>query len=97
MESIDEVPKPHEFAAKVRLKKGGLFDEFEERFEEHDHDAPASAHHRDNNMRAAIVPVAADAAVSVPVIVGLLLARTFGWLWMDPLAGLIGAVIIANW
>jgi len=48
-------------------------------------------------MRAAVVHVMADAAVSVLVIVGLLLARAFGWLWMDPLAGLIGAVVIANW
>ena len=55
------------------------------------------AHHRDNNMRAAVVHVMADAAVSVLVIVGLLLARTFGWLWMDPLAGLIGALVIASW
>jgi len=39
----------------------------------------------------------ADAAVSVLVIAGLLLARAFGWLWMDPLAGLIGAAVIANW
>jgi cation diffusion facilitator family transporter len=64
-------------------------------FEEHDHGD--GAHHRDNNMRAAIVHVMADAAVSLLVIVGLLLARTFGWLWMDPLAGLIGALVIANW
>ncbi|ASL45234.1 Cadmium, cobalt and zinc/H(+)-K(+) antiporter [Burkholderia sp. AD24] len=28
---------------------------------------------------------------------GLLLARAFGWLWMGPLAGVIGAVVIANW
>jgi cation diffusion facilitator family transporter len=68
----------------------------------HDHDHPHShhgngAHHRDNNMRAAVVHVAADAAVSVLVIVGLLLARAFGWLWMDPLAGLIGALVIASW
>ena len=55
------------------------------------------AHHRDNNMRAAVVHVMADAAVSVLVIVGLVLARTFGWLWMDPLAGLIGALVIASW
>jgi cation diffusion facilitator family transporter len=48
-------------------------------------------------MRAAFVHVLADAAVSVLVIVGLLLARAFGWLWMDPLAGLIGAAVIANW
>jgi cation diffusion facilitator family transporter len=62
-----------------------------------DHDHTDDMHHRDNNMRAAIVHVMADAAVSVLVIAGLLLARTFGWLWMDPLAGFIGAVVIASW
>jgi cation diffusion facilitator family transporter len=74
-------------------------------FEEHDHDHTHDhlhdhghgAHHRDNNMRAAIVHVLADAAVSVLVIVGLVSARAFGWLWMDPLAGLIGACVIASW
>jgi cation diffusion facilitator family transporter len=65
--------------------------------EEHDHDAAHRAHHRDNNMRAAVIHVLADAAVSVLVIVGLLAARTFGWLWMDSLAGFIGALVIANW
>jgi cation diffusion facilitator family transporter len=64
---------------------------------EHDHPHGHGAHHRDNNMRAAVIHVMADAAVSVLVIVGLLLARTFGWLWMDPVAGLIGAMVIANW
>lgn len=64
-------------------------------FEEHDHaHGPA---HRDNNMRAAVVHVFADAAVSVLVIVGLLLARAFGWLWMDPSAGIVGACVIASW
>jgi cation diffusion facilitator family transporter len=65
--------------------------------DDHDHDHADDMHHRDNNMRAAVVHVMADAAVSVLVIVGLLLARTFGWLWMDPLAGLIGALVIASW
>jgi cation diffusion facilitator family transporter len=64
-------------------------------FEEHEH-AHGSAN-RDNNMRAAVVHVIADAAVSVLVIVGLLLARAFGWLWMDPLAGIVGAFVIASW
>jgi cation diffusion facilitator family transporter len=63
---------------------------------EHEHRGHA-AHGRDNNMRAALVHVAADAAVSVLVIAGLSLARLFGWLWMDPLAGLIGAAVIASW
>ena len=48
-------------------------------------------------MRAAVVHVFADAAVAVLVIVGLLLARAFGWLWMDPLAGIVGACVIASW
>jgi len=62
-----------------------------------DHDHADDMHHRDNNMRAAVVHVMADAAVSVLVIAGLILARTFGWLWMDPLAGFIGALVIASW
>jgi cation diffusion facilitator family transporter len=64
---------------------------------DHDEDHAHDETHRDNNMRAAVIHVMADAAVSVLVIVGLLLARTFGWLWMDPLAGMIGACVIASW
>src|ERR1700721_1782645 len=64
--------------------------------DDHDHDHADDMHHRDNNMRAAVVHVMADAAVSVLVIAGLLLARTFGWLWMDPLAGFIGGRGIAR-
>jgi cation diffusion facilitator family transporter len=95
LESSEEIPEPHEFVATIRLMQAGL--EFREAFAEHDHGASGGAHHRDNNMRAAIIHVIADAAVSVLVIAGLLMARAFGWLWMDPLAGLVGAVVIANW
>src|SRR5215469_864074 len=65
----------------------------------HDHSSQnsQSAAHRDNNMRAAIIHVLADAAVSVLVIVGLLLGRFLGWTWMDSAAGLCGAVVIAAW
>ena len=59
-------------------------------------DVVGRAHH-DNNLRAAVIHVMADAAVSMLVIAGLLLARTFGWLWMDPVAGLVGAFVIASW
>jgi cation diffusion facilitator family transporter len=65
--------------------------------EHHEHSHEHGATGRDNNMRAAIIHVMADATVSVLVIVGLLLARAFGWLWMDPLAGIIGACVIASW
>ena len=101
LESRDEIPEPHAFLATVRLMQAGQAQERELEFEEHEHEDAhhhdAGAHHRDNNMRAAVVHVMADAAVSVLVIVGLLLARAFGWLWMDPLAGFIGALVIANW
>jgi cation diffusion facilitator family transporter len=91
LESIEEIPEPHAFVAHVRIAD----EEHSVVFEEHEH-AHGKAH-RDNNMRAAVIHVMADAAVSVLVIVGLLLARAFGWLWMDPLAGIIGACVIASW
>jgi cation diffusion facilitator family transporter len=95
LESRDEIPEPHAFLARIRATEAGQRHEGELEFEEHDHGD--GAHHRDNNMRAAIIHVMADAAISVLVIAGLLLARAFGWLWMDPLAGFIGAMVIANW
>lgn len=97
LESSEEIPEPHEFEARIRVAQAGHMQEFEVAFAESDHGVSSGAHHRDNNMRAAVVHVVADAAVSVLVIAGLLMARTFGWLWMDPLAGFIGAIVIANW
>ena len=90
LESLAIIPEPHAFAARVRIGAESYATVFEEH---HGHDATG----RDNNLRAAIVHVIADAAVSVLVIIGLLLARAFGWLWMDPLAGIIGACVIASW
>jgi Co/Zn/Cd efflux system component len=91
LESRDEIPEPHAFKATVRIGEHN----YPVVFEEHEHAQGSTA--RDNNMRAAVIHVIADAAVSVLVIAGLLLARTFGWLWMDPLAGIIGACVIASW
>jgi cation diffusion facilitator family transporter len=91
LESVEEIAEPHAFTAYVRMGQ----QDYPVVFAEHEH-AHASAH-RDNNMRAAVIHVMADAAVSVLVITGLLLARTFGWLWMDPLAGIVGAAVIASW
>ena len=72
--------------------------------DDHDHghppthdDEPHGATVRDHNIRSAYIHVIADAAVSVLEIVGLVLARAFSWTWMDPLAGIIGALVIANW
>ena len=94
LESVETIPEPHQFIANVHIGECEYPVAFEEH--EHGHDGHGAAH-RDNNMRAAIVHVVADAAVSVLVIIGLLLARAFGWLWMDPLAGIVGACVIASW
>jgi cation diffusion facilitator family transporter len=70
-------------------------DHGEEAEEPHDHGAHGA--HRDHNLRAAFIHVAADAAVSVLAIVGLTAARFLGWMWMDPMMGIVGASVIALW
>ncbi|ANC43448.1 CDF family Co(II)/Ni(II) efflux transporter DmeF [Pandoraea pnomenusa] len=95
LESKDDIPEPHAFRAIVRLPDGEHEIEFEEH--EHGHDDAQAAANRDHNIRSAYIHVIADAAVSVLAIIGLLLARAFDWVWMDPLAGVIGALVIANW
>jgi cation diffusion facilitator family transporter len=95
LESVEEIPEPHAFTAHVHVAWGTDIRTYSVRFEEHEHVHGAA--HRDNNMRAALIHVIADAAVSVLVIVGLLLAGAFGWLWMDALAGIVGACVIASW
>ncbi|HZK98416.1 MAG TPA: CDF family Co(II)/Ni(II) efflux transporter DmeF [Caulobacteraceae bacterium] len=93
LESLEAIPEPHAFTARLRI--GDV--ERDITFAEHDHGPGHGASHRDNNMRAAIIHVLADAAVSVLVIIGLTLAWAFGWLWMDALAGIVGACVIASW
>ncbi len=65
----------------------------------HDHDHHEHQHHghHDLNLRAAYVHVASDAAVSLLAIVGLLAGRQFGWVWLDPVMGLVGSFVIAKW
>lgn len=91
LESASEIPEPHGFDVLINLPDA----EHTVTFKEHDHDDHVDT--RDHNMRAAYIHVIADAAVSVLAIIGLLLAKSFGWLWMDPLAGIVGALVIANW
>ncbi|MBW8790002.1 CDF family Co(II)/Ni(II) efflux transporter DmeF [Rhizobium sp.] len=58
------------------------------------------AHHAktsDNNIRAAYLHVIADALTSVLAIAALTLGSLYGWLWLDPLMGIVGGLVIANW
>jgi cation diffusion facilitator family transporter len=60
----------------------------------HDHEHPAG---RDNNLRGAYLHVLADALTSVLAITALLLGALFGWSWLDPAIGVLGALVIARW
>jgi len=62
----------------------------------HSHD-PGHHHHHDHNLRAAYLHVLADALTSLLAIVALLTGKAFGWVWMDPIMGIVGAVIISRW
>jgi cation diffusion facilitator family transporter len=61
---------------------------------DHDHD---HAHHQDINMRSAYMHVLADAATSVLAIVALLGGLLWGAAWLDPVMGLVGAVLVTVW
>ncbi len=58
----------------------------------HDH-----RHHQDLNLRAAYVHVLTDAATSVLAIVALLGGMLYGWNWLDPVMGIVGAALVALW
>ena len=96
LESVEEIPEPHAFTVRLGLTHSGHVHAHEVAFEEHEHGGHGAAD-RDNNMRAAFVHVIADAAVSVLAIVGLLAAKFLGWTFMDPVMGIVGMLVIANW
>lgn len=63
----------------------------------HDHDHHHNHGHGDNNLRSAYVHVLADALTSVLAIVALLAGKYLGWVWLDPVMGIVGAVVIGRW
>ena len=59
---------------------------------DHDHD-----HHHDHNLRSAYLHVLADALTSLLAIFALLAAKYYGLLWMDPMMGIVGALLVTRW
>ncbi len=55
--------------------------------------------HKDLNVRGAFLHMAADAGVSVGVVLAGLLMKLTGWVWLDPLMSLLVAlaVLMATW
>jgi len=53
--------------------------------------------HQDHNLRAAYLHVMADALTSLLAIIALFTGKMFGWIWMDPIMGIVGALLITRW
>ncbi len=77
---------------------------------DHSHDTLHSHHHEhqdvhhddhdhghDHNLKSAYLHVMADALTSILAIVALFTAKYFGLVWMDPVMGIIGSLLVARW
>lgn len=80
----------------VNLVSALLLDDHDHHHHDHDHH---HHHHHDNdhNLRAAYIHVLADALTSLFAIVALLAGKYLGWVWMDAVMGLVGALVITKW
>jgi len=65
----------------------------------HDHDHGHDHHHghSDHNLKAAYLHVMADALTSVLAITALVFGKYLGWNWLDPIMGIVGALVITRW
>ncbi|MBK5932171.1 CDF family Co(II)/Ni(II) efflux transporter DmeF [Halochromatium salexigens] len=62
----------------------------------HDYHSPG-AEHKDHNLRAAYLHVLADAMTSLLAIAALGAGMLFGWGFLDPVMGMVGAALIGSW
>jgi len=62
-----------------------------------DHGHGHRSHGQDLNLRSAYIHVMADAATSVLAIVALLGGKLWGAAWLDPVMGIVGAVLVSAW
>jgi cation diffusion facilitator family transporter len=100
-------PVPISFAQAIKVAAIGLAVNLASAWllhDDHHHHGHAHAHGHDhshgatdNNLRAAYLHVLADALTSVLAIAALLLGSLYGWLWLDPAIGVVGALVIARW
>ena len=63
----------------------------------HDETVPHTHAARDLNYKSAYLHIMADALTSVLAIAALCGARYFGWAFLDPTMGVVGAVLILSW
>lgn len=72
--------------------EGGHHHDHEHEGNHHDHQ-----HDHDHNLKSAYYHVLADALTSILAIMALLVAKYFGLIWMDPVMGIVGAILVCRW
>ncbi len=84
------------FGLFINLVSAFLLKEDHSHTHHHDHDH-GHHHHHDHNLQAAYLHVLADAMTSLLAVVALLSGKLLGWNWLDPVMGIVGAIIITRW
>ncbi|WP_417869084.1 CDF family Co(II)/Ni(II) efflux transporter DmeF [Vibrio furnissii] len=79
-----------------------LHDHHDHHDHHHDHDHDHDHHHdhehaHDHNLTAAYMHVLADALTSLLAIAALIVGKYLGWVWLDPIMGIVGALVITKW
>lgn len=108
IESMQRIVDPHtiQFNEAIAVACLGLFINIVSAFllkddhhhhHENDHGDEHHHHHHDHNLRAAYMHVLADALTSLLAIIALVSGKYFGWNWLDPVMGIVGAIIITRW
>lgn len=99
LESLERLVDPHhiQLNAAIAVAFVGLSVNLISALLLKDHHGHGEHEHRDHNLKAAYVHVLADALTSVLAIVALIAAKMAGLYWLDPVMGIVGAVIISAW
>lgn len=99
-------PQPIHYAEAMIVAVGGLvvnlvcaliLGQAHDHHHDHDHHHHGHEHHHDLNLKAAYIHVVTDALTSVLAIAALAGGWLWGWAWLDPATGLVGAVLVALW
>jgi len=85
------------FGLVVNLVSAAILGHAHHDHDSHAHDGGQAHHHQDLNLKSAYVHVLADAVTSVLAIVALGGGWLYGWSWLDPVMGIAGAALVANW
>jgi cation diffusion facilitator family transporter len=105
VESIERLVKPHTiqfdeaivvagFGLLINLISALLLKDHHGHVHSHEH---GHAYHHDHNLKAAYFHVLADALTSVLAIIALVSGKYYGWNWLDPVMGIVGALVITRW